>query len=123
MLEHIASLHRRNISQDDEYDWNVKTWPKQYNNGSVCPLLNQISIGLIKEAMVQVQLAMGDVREQQYQLAAKANIKKTWQDLLDDAKVTHRDKPLETCDDNYEPIKGGLLHPTSPVVGLMVYIY
>ena len=49
------------------------------------PSLNQIKEGLIAEAMKQLELAMGDVRDQKAALEAQDNIKKTWEDLLDKA--------------------------------------
>ena len=54
---------------------------------------------------------------------AQANIKKTWEDLLNLPNVIDKDKPLEYFDDNHEPIKGGLWDPTSPVVALILFIY
>ena len=51
------------------------------------PSLNQISEGLIEEAMAQLILAMGDLKDQKAALEAKANIKKTWEDLLARAKI------------------------------------
>ena len=66
---------------------------KQFNSGKM-PSLNQISSGLIAEARVQLKLAMGEVLEQKYVLKAQANIVKTWEDLLNQAKVQDRDKPL-----------------------------
>ena len=44
--------------------------------------MNQISLGLIAEAMVQLKLAMGSVKDQKAALEAQANIKITWEDLL-----------------------------------------
>ena len=38
---------------------------------------------------------MGDVKNQQIVFTALANVKKTWQEMLDLAKVDDRDKPLE----------------------------
>ena len=37
--------------------------------------------------MVQIQEAMGQIGNQQTILEAKANIKKTWEELLSEAKV------------------------------------
>ena len=75
---------------------------KQYNNNNM-PSLNQVSDGLISEAMVQLQQAMGNVKDQKHVLKAQANIKKTWEDLLQEANVTDRDAPLEVAKN-----KGGL---------------
>ena len=67
---------------------------------------------------------MGDVKDQQIVFTAQANIKKTWQKMLDLAKVDDRDQPLKDgFDDNRVPIKGGLWDSTSPVVALILYIY
>ena len=60
---------------------------------------------------------MGDVKDQQIVLTAQANVKKTWQKMLDLAKVDHRDQPLSGS------LAGGLLDPTSPVVALILYVY
>ena len=60
---------------------------------------------------------MGDVKDQQIVFTAQANVKKTWQEMLDLAKVGDRDQPLERFG------KGGLLDPTSPVVALILFIY
>ena len=51
------------------------------------PSLNEIEAGLISEAMMQVEKAMGKIKDQQKQLATKANIKKTWQDLFAKANI------------------------------------
>ena len=59
------------------------------------PSLNQISSGLIEEAILQLKLAIGDVKDQQAALNAQANIKETWEDLLGQAKILDRDAPLE----------------------------
>ena len=45
--------------------------------------------------MVQIQLAMGDVEEQQHVIDAQNNIKDTWEELLALAKVEDRNAPLE----------------------------
>ena len=57
--------------------------------------MNQIERGLVAEAMVQIQEAMGHIGNQQSILEAKANIKKTWEELLSEAKVQDRDRELE----------------------------
>ena len=57
---------------------------KDHNNGKL-PSLNQIEAGLIAEAHVQIELAMGKINDQQHIVTAKANITKTWQDLLAEA--------------------------------------
>ena len=58
------------------------------------PSLNQIAIGLIAEAMVQLRLAMGNVNDQQAVFTAEANITKTWQELLAKPNVPDRDQSL-----------------------------
>ena len=58
------------------------------------PSVNQIEKGLVGEAIVQIQLAMGKISQQQTILDAKANIKKTWEELLSEARVPDRDKEL-----------------------------
>ena len=57
---------------------------EEHNNGKM-PSLNQIKEDLIAEAIKQLELAMGDVRDQKAALEAQANLKKTWEDLLDKA--------------------------------------
>ncbi len=49
------------------------------------PSLNQIEAGLIAEAMFQLKMTMGKIKEQKHVLTAQANIKKTWEDLLAEA--------------------------------------
>ena len=51
---------------------------------------------------------------------AQANIKKTWEDLLNKARISDRDKPLESGRYNEQL---GLSDPTNPVVGLCNFIY
>ena len=58
------------------------------------PSLNQIEEGLIAEAQVQIELAMGDTAMKELITEAKDNIKKTWEDLLKAAKITNRNTPL-----------------------------
>ena len=60
---------------------------------------------------------MGDVKNQQIVFTAQANVKKTWLEMLDLAKVNSRDQPLSPHG------TGGLRDPTSPVVALILYIY
>ena len=45
-----------------EFNWLGTTWMVEFNKG-LLPSLNQISHGLIAEAMHQLTLAMGDVKE------------------------------------------------------------
>ena len=80
-----------------EPNWIGKTWMKEFNN-DLMPSLNQISAGLISEAIYQLTLAMGDIKEQKHVFAAQANIKKTWEDLLAEGKVPDRDAPLGELD-------------------------
>ena len=44
--------------------------------------------------MVQLKQAMGNIKDQKAALEAQANIKKTWKDLLSQAKIQDRDAPL-----------------------------
>jgi len=76
-----------------EMNWLGVSWMKELNENKMASL-NQIEKGLIAEAMVQLRLAMGKVKDQQSALQAQANIKKTWQDLLAEAEVVDRDQPL-----------------------------
>ena len=59
--------------------------------------------------------------------AAKANIKKTWEDLLAEAKVQDRDAVLEARRDwdyiNKNFIGIGLKDPYHPVTTLCLFIY
>ena len=80
--------------------------------------------------MYQLTLAMGDIHEQKHVLAAKANITKTWEDLLAEGKVPDRDAPLGELEDAFgdgslmKYKDGGILSdPTSSVVGLICHIY
>ena len=59
---------------------------------------------------------MGSISHQKDQLATKANIKKTWQELLGKANIQGeaRDEPLTSKD---------LRDATHPVTILMVFIY
>ena len=90
--------------------------------------LNQISAGLIAEAMYQLKLAMGKIKDQKRALAAQANITKTWQDILDEPQVPDRDAPLGTLDRDldvkYDRNNLSPLHdPDSPVVACLTFIY
>ena len=42
---------------------------------------------------------MGNIKNQKSALAAHANIKKTWEDLLNEPQVPDRDAPLGEIDD------------------------
>ena len=75
------------------------------------------------EAMVQIQLAMGKISEQQHVLDAKANIKKTWEDLLAEAKVPDRNAVLVAYYDNNNKKPIGLWDPYHPVTTLCLFIY
>ena len=81
------------LKEEYEYNWIGFTWMEKHNK-MLMPSLNQISEGLVAEAMVQLRLAMGNVKNQQAVLTAQANIQKTWEDLLSKAKVQDRDQPL-----------------------------
>ena len=96
-----------------EFSWLGETWCIEYNNGQN-PTLNQIEKGLVAEAMVQIHLAMGKIEEQRYVLSAKANIKKTWKDLLAKANIQDRDAVL-TYDELDNPYHG--------VTTVCLYIY
>ena len=113
------SLTKTKITEG-EWNWLMETWLK--SNKKRMPSLNQIEAGLIAEAMVQVEMAMGSIKDQKKELATKANIKKTWEDLLGKANIhgKDRDKPL---------IKGihkepfGLIDAKNSVTKLMLFIY
>ena len=60
----------------------------------ILPSLNQISNGLIAEAMVQLKQAMGKIKDQKAALEAEANIKKTWVNLLDHPKIQDKNARL-----------------------------
>ena len=112
------SLIKRKISDKIERNWIGEKWKKEHNNNKL-PSLNQIEVGLVMEAMVQIQLAMGKISEQQHIVTAKANIKKTWEDLLAEAKVQDRDAVLEI---SYSKAHG-LSDPYHPVTTLCLFIY
>ena len=65
-------------------NWIGESWMEEHNNG-ILPSLNQIKEGLIAEAIKQLELTMGDVRDLKAALEAQANLKKTLEDLLDKA--------------------------------------
>ena len=44
--------------------------------------------------MVQLELAMGKVKDQKAEVEAKINIKQTWQDLISEAQVPDLDESL-----------------------------
>ena len=79
--------------------------------------------------MFQLEQAMGDIKEQKYVLIAKANIKKTWEDVLSEAKIQDRDAKLVATWakksngrlDLTKPL--GLKNPNDPVTTVCVYIY
>ena len=57
------------------------------------------------EAIVQIQQALGKICQQQTILEAKANIKKTWEELFSEARVFDRDKELiQEIEDPYHPV-------------------
>ena len=64
--------------------------------------------------MVQLTLVMGDMKDQKAALEARDNIKETWQEMINLAKVEDRDEKLELDE---------LRDPTSPVTALILYIY
>ena len=114
--------------QAAELNWLGVSWMKELNENKMASL-NQSEKGLIAEAMVQLRLAMGKVKDQQSALQAQINIKKTWQDLLAEAEVVDRDQPLGEMEYNEEydcyDYKGGgiLLDPNSSAVALILAIY
>ena len=87
------------------------------------PSLNQISWGLTAEAMVQLKLAMGKIKDQKSVLEAQAKLKKTWEDLLDHPKIEDKDASLIAGYDDKAGKPLGLHDPTYPVVGLCNFIY
>ena len=60
---------------------------------------------------------MGNIKEQKWVFAAQAIIKKTWEDMIAQAKVTNRDAPLEVYG------KNSLHDATYSVTLLILYIY
>ena len=60
----MVPLELRSINNTDwsEKNWIGSTWKKEFNNRKM-PSLNQISDGLVAEAVVQVKLAMGDIKD------------------------------------------------------------
>ena len=99
---------------EGEWHWLGETWYK--SNNRVMPSLNQIEAGLITEAMKQVEKAMGSISDHKNQLATKANIKKTWEELFGKANIQgeDRDQPLMERD---------LSDATYPATILLVFIY
>ena len=79
--------------------------------------------GIKTEAEVQIVKAMGDVKNQMAVMEAAANYRKTWDQILDLTHIQDQDKPLETGENIYKPIKGGLWDPTSRLVKVFTYIY
>ena len=69
-----------------------KTW-KRYHNNRREPNFNQIVEGLHKEVMQKIELVMSSMN-QLVVLEAKANLKKTWDDLFSLVEFSHRDKEL-----------------------------
>ena len=78
---------------------------------------------------------MGKIRDQRAALEAEANIKNTWEEMLNTAKVKDREAPLVADyakDRNGDIIRDGkgmatkglgLRDPKNPVVGLCTFIY
>lgn len=99
----IATLVKRKATDVGiaEYNWLGFKWMETFNGWDGkrtkwghalnyephLPSLNQVSFGLIAEAMVQLKQAMGNIKDQKAALEAEANIKKTWVDLLDHPKI------------------------------------
>jgi len=83
--------------------------------------------------MVQLRLAMGEVKDQKAVLTALENIQKTWEDLLDKASVPDRNQPLgqiEKCEkDSWNPdvydydILQPLLDQSHPATAVCLWIY
>ena len=69
----------------------------------------------MKEAMVQMELSMGDISQQKHFLEARANLTKTWKELLAHANTQDRDRPLDRDKDLWDP--------SSPVFAVCVFIY
>jgi len=65
---------------------------------------------------------MGNIKEQKWVFAAQAIIKKTWEDMIAQAKVTNRDAPL-LIRDPANAHKNTLWDPTYSVTALILYIY
>jgi len=87
------------------------------------PSLKQIKTGLILEARLQVKLAMGNVKGQKCVFEAQANIEETWNELIALANVIDQDAPLDHGIRDGKTTCHGLADPTSPVVGLLTYIW
>ena len=82
-----------------------------------------MSAGLIEEAMVQLELAIGKVKDQRAVVEAKINIKQTWKDLVDEAQVPDPDKSLGDVYKNEFDDTCIMFDPTSSVVALILQIY
>ena len=65
---------------------------------------------------------MGSIKEMKNLFTAQANIKKTWELMIAQAKVTNRDAPL-IADYYANDHKNTLLDPTYSVTALILYIY
>jgi len=66
---------------------------------------------------------MGNVKEQKCVFEAQANIEETWNELIALANVIDQDAPLEKGWKDGEWTCHGLCDSTSPVVGLLTYIW
>ena len=64
--------------------------------------------------MVQLKLANGNAKDQKSVQEAEANIKQTWEDLMDTAKVEDKDAKL-----TYQELSD----PSSPIVALCGFLY
>lgn len=60
-----------------QHNWIGVTWMSKFNK-KLMPSLNQISDGLVEEAVVQLRETMGNVKDQKACLEAQQNISKTW---------------------------------------------
>ena len=94
------------------------------------PSLNQISNGLVTEALVQLRLAMGDVKIQQVAIDAQRNIQKTWEELLAKVHVDDRDQPLgmiNKSDSKFDgygySTLGPLFNYSHPAIAVCKWIY
>ena len=97
--------------------------PSYLGDEDALPSLKQLRDGIKTEAEVQIVKAMGDIKNQMAVMEAAANYRKTWDEMLDLTHIQDEQKPLETKDKNYKPIKGGLWDPTSRLVKVFTYIY
>ena len=88
--------------------------------------------------MVQLRLAMGEVKDQKAVLTALENIQKTWEDLLNKASVPDRNEPLGkiekwekddkwdgkfNLDGYYYSHKQPLLDQSHPATAVCLWIY